>query len=118
MSTPVVEENYLYGICGYGQLRCLDARTGERIWESQALTDEAGGNGDVRAGEFPDEASSCTVFRINAGHVAWAGEPDRVAVRWRDETGPDKVSSALLMCGIGASASRAAARRCDRRPEP
>jgi outer membrane protein assembly factor BamB len=39
-STPVMDGNYIYGVCSYGQLRCLDARTGKRIWETQALTKE------------------------------------------------------------------------------
>jgi len=34
MSTPFLEEGYIYGVCSYGQLRCLKADTGERVWES------------------------------------------------------------------------------------
>lgn len=40
VTTPVVDGDYIYGIGSYGQLRALDARTGERIWETQALTVE------------------------------------------------------------------------------
>ena len=40
LSTPIIAGDYIYGICSYGQLRALDARTGERIWESQAATVE------------------------------------------------------------------------------
>ncbi len=40
VTTPVVDGDYLYGIGSYGQLRCLDARTGERVWESLALVGE------------------------------------------------------------------------------
>src|SRR6185295_6288790 len=38
MSTPVLTDTHLYGVCSYGQLRCLDARTGERIWETRQPT--------------------------------------------------------------------------------
>lgn len=38
MSTPFVEEGYIYGVCSYGQLRCLKVRTGERLWETFAAT--------------------------------------------------------------------------------
>ena len=38
--TPVIDGDYVYGIDSYGELRCLDVRTGERLWESQALTVE------------------------------------------------------------------------------
>jgi outer membrane protein assembly factor BamB len=35
ISTPVFDGDYVYGVDSYGQMRCLDAETGERIWESQ-----------------------------------------------------------------------------------
>lgn len=38
MSTPFLEEGYIYGVCSYGQLRCLKAETGERIWETFQAT--------------------------------------------------------------------------------
>jgi outer membrane protein assembly factor BamB len=38
MSTPWVNETHVYGVCSYGQLRCLDATTGERIWETREAT--------------------------------------------------------------------------------
>ena len=38
MSTPFLEGDYIYGVCGYGQLRCLKAATGERVWETLAPT--------------------------------------------------------------------------------
>ena len=34
LSTPFLEDGYIYGVCSYGQLRCLNAATGERIWET------------------------------------------------------------------------------------
>ena len=34
--TPVLEEGYLYGVCSYGQLRCLKLDTAERVWETFA----------------------------------------------------------------------------------
>ena len=40
VTTPIVDGDYIYGIGSYGQLRALDARTGERVWETQALTVE------------------------------------------------------------------------------
>lgn len=40
ISTPVVAGDYIYGICSYGQFRCLNAKTGERIWETLAVTKE------------------------------------------------------------------------------
>jgi outer membrane protein assembly factor BamB len=37
--TPFFDRGYIYGVCSYGQLRCLKAETGERVWETfQATT--------------------------------------------------------------------------------
>lgn len=45
MCTPFLEQGHIYGVCSYGQLRCLSAETGERIWESLEAT---GSTGNVR----------------------------------------------------------------------
>jgi outer membrane protein assembly factor BamB len=34
ISTPYLEGDYVYGVDSYGEFRCLDAKTGERVWES------------------------------------------------------------------------------------
>jgi len=39
-NSPLIVGDHIYGICSYGQLRCLLAKTGERVWESQALVKE------------------------------------------------------------------------------
>ena len=38
MPTPFFEDNHIYGVCSYGQLRCLRADTGERVWEDLTAT--------------------------------------------------------------------------------
>ena len=39
LCTPFLQEGYIYGVCSYGQLRCLEAATGHRVWETfQATT--------------------------------------------------------------------------------
>jgi outer membrane protein assembly factor BamB len=37
--TPLIKEGFIYGVCGYGELRCLDAKTGDRKWETYAATE-------------------------------------------------------------------------------
>jgi outer membrane protein assembly factor BamB len=37
IGTPVVMGDHIYGICSFGQFRCLLKKTGQRIWETQAL---------------------------------------------------------------------------------
>jgi outer membrane protein assembly factor BamB len=36
--TPVIADDHIYGVCSYGQLRCLKLATGERVWETLAAT--------------------------------------------------------------------------------
>jgi outer membrane protein assembly factor BamB len=38
--TPAIVGDHIYGICSYGQFRCLLKGTGARLWESQTLTQE------------------------------------------------------------------------------
>jgi outer membrane protein assembly factor BamB len=38
MSTPVVTETSIFGVCSYGQLRGLKTSTGERVWETLDAT--------------------------------------------------------------------------------
>jgi outer membrane protein assembly factor BamB len=40
VNTPVIDGNYIYGICSYGQFRCLRLKTGERVWETMDVTKE------------------------------------------------------------------------------
>jgi outer membrane protein assembly factor BamB len=35
ISTPVFENSYIYGVDSYGELRCLDANDGHRLWEDK-----------------------------------------------------------------------------------
>jgi outer membrane protein assembly factor BamB len=41
MCTPIVTEDHVYGVGSYGEMRCLDADTGETVWETRDAT----GNG-------------------------------------------------------------------------
>jgi outer membrane protein assembly factor BamB len=38
MATPFLQQGYIYGVCSYGELRCLKADTGERLWMTRAPT--------------------------------------------------------------------------------
>ena len=38
ISTPYLKGEYVYGVDSYGELRCLDAKTGDRIWEDLTAT--------------------------------------------------------------------------------
>ena len=40
IGTPIIQGDHIYGFGSYGQLRCLVAATGERVWETQEATGE------------------------------------------------------------------------------
>jgi outer membrane protein assembly factor BamB len=44
MPTPFLVDNHIYGVCSYGELRCLDEDTGKRLW----MTREATGGTETR----------------------------------------------------------------------
>lgn len=37
ISTPVLADGHIYGVCSYGQFRCLRMDTGERVWEDKSI---------------------------------------------------------------------------------
>jgi hypothetical protein len=41
IGTPLLDGDYIYGVDSYGELRCLDAATGDRVWESLQATPKA-----------------------------------------------------------------------------
>lgn len=50
MCTPLLVDGHVYGVCSYGQLRCLEWLTGKRKWETFAAT--TGGGEDRWATAF------------------------------------------------------------------
>lgn len=38
MPTPFIVDGHIFGVCSYGQLRCLKADSGQRIWENLTAT--------------------------------------------------------------------------------
>jgi outer membrane protein assembly factor BamB len=42
ISTPVFQDGHVYGVCSYGELRCLNADTGERLWMTRQATTRDG----------------------------------------------------------------------------
>jgi outer membrane protein assembly factor BamB len=38
MSTLLFSDDSIFGVCGFGELRCVDVRTGDRLWETYEAT--------------------------------------------------------------------------------
>jgi hypothetical protein len=43
MCTPFIKEGHVYGVCSYGELRCLRLSDGKRLWANLEATGYAGG---------------------------------------------------------------------------
>ena len=41
ISTPILQGDYVYGVDSYGELRCLDLKTGDRVWEDLTAVPKA-----------------------------------------------------------------------------
>ena len=41
ISTPMIQGDYIYGVDSYGELRCLDLMTGDRVWEDLSAVPKA-----------------------------------------------------------------------------
>jgi len=41
ISTPLLKDDYIYGVDSYGELRCLELTTGDRIWEDLTAVKKA-----------------------------------------------------------------------------
>ncbi len=41
VTTPIIIGDYIYGVDSYGELRCLDLKTGDRVWTSEDMTVQA-----------------------------------------------------------------------------
>jgi outer membrane protein assembly factor BamB len=54
MGTPALKDGYLYGLAGMGELQCVKADTGEKLWESKKVLGE-------------DKAFCGTAFLIQKG---------------------------------------------------
>lgn len=57
ISTPAWVGDYLYGVDSYGELRCIEAKTGKRVWEDLTAVRKARWS-TIHLVQFPDEKSS------------------------------------------------------------
>ena len=55
--TPVIDGDHVYGVCSYGQLRCIEVDTGKRVWETMNATRGALTPPKVAANDEPEPAN-------------------------------------------------------------
>jgi outer membrane protein assembly factor BamB len=56
MPTPLVQGAHVYGVCSYGQLRCLEWATGKRVWMTMKATRGRYTPANVAEEEQPSES--------------------------------------------------------------
>jgi hypothetical protein len=63
MPTPYIRDGYIYGVCSYGELRCLKADTGERVWMTLKATGAANKPAERWANAFlTPQGDRCFLF--------------------------------------------------------
>jgi outer membrane protein assembly factor BamB len=93
--TPFLEEGYIYGVCSYGQLRCLKAENGDRIWETfQATT----GDGPVRW-------ANAFIVKNGARFFLWNEKGDLIIAKLSPR-GYEEISRAHLLEPTGTASGR------------
>lgn len=76
ISTPVWIGDYLYGVDSYGELRCLEALTGKRIWEDQSAVRKARWS-NIHFTQFPNKDSeTCWMFNEQGELILGELKPD------------------------------------------
>jgi outer membrane protein assembly factor BamB len=81
--TPYLTGGYVYGVDSYGELRCLDADTGDRIWEDTTATSQ------VRWG---------TLHMVQNGDKTWMfNDRGELIISRLSPEGFDEISRAKLL---------------------
>ena len=96
MCTPFLEEGFIYGVCSYGQLRCLKMDTGERVWETlQATT----------SGE-PVRWANAFIVKNGNRFFLFNEKGDLIIAKFSPR-GYEEISRAHLLAPTGEAAGRA-----------
>ena len=69
--TPFLKDGHIYGVCSYGQLRCLKADTGEQLWETFAAT--GGKKTDCGSAFLIQQGDRFALGAVVAGQLAFKG---------------------------------------------
>jgi outer membrane protein assembly factor BamB len=94
-STPFLEDGYIYGVDQPGQLRCVELKTGKRIWETTQPT----------TGERP--ANSGTAFLVkNGDRFVLMSETGHLILARLTPKGYDEISRAKILEPTGEAFDR------------
>jgi outer membrane protein assembly factor BamB len=66
MSTPLVKDGYIYGADSYGEFRCLDLKTGQRLWSTyQPIAGKSMRWGNIFIVPIAEQADRVVMFNEN-----------------------------------------------------
>jgi outer membrane protein assembly factor BamB len=83
ISTPQIEGDFIYGVDSYGELRCLEAATGDRVWESLKAV---------------PKARWSTIHMVRHGEDTWMfNERGQLAISRLSPTGYEEIRRAQLI---------------------
>ncbi len=85
MCTPVLRQGHVYGVCGFGEFRCLELGAGDRRWETYSLT---GGKAGLFANAF--------VVEQGDRQFVWNDQGELILVRL-SPAGCEEISRARLL---------------------
>jgi outer membrane protein assembly factor BamB len=88
LSTPVLVDGYIYGVCSYGQLRCVKADNDERIWETLKATGKV---------DKPDERWANAFLVPQGNRFFLANEKGDLIIARLTPQGYDEISRAHLL---------------------
>jgi outer membrane protein assembly factor BamB len=96
MPTPAVEGDYLYGVCSYGELRCLDLKNeGQRVWSDLTATG---------AGKKPERWANA-FLTPNGGRFVLFNEKGELILANLSAKGYEEVSRAKILEPTGQLAA-------------
>lgn len=96
ISTPFIEGDHIYGVCSYGQLRCLKAETGERLWETLSATTPDG---------KPARWANAFLIKNGERYLVWNEKGDLILANLSPE-GYQEISRAHLLEPTNTAAGR------------
>ena len=71
ISCPIIKGEHIYGVDSYGELRCLDLKTGDRVWESDKAVPRARW-ATVHMIQLQGESGSRELLMNDRGHLILA----------------------------------------------
>jgi outer membrane protein assembly factor BamB len=88
MPAPWIKDGHIYGVCSYGELRCLEENTGKRIWESLQAT------GSTKGGK--DRWNNAFIIPHEDRYFLWNERGDLIIARLSPK-GYEEISRAHLL---------------------